>query len=152
MMNSNILDTKIKNTYLRYMHVGQLFHEHCMLLLNVVKAMMVEYRAADSFITDVGDLNLVFSLFDSVTLFNRTAEDTILMVQYFGKWYQNEKVNWNENVFYNYAKFKIKMLQAEPSAVLHGCEIKQENIPADFDELLDIELRATTKIIAPGRN
>lgn len=74
--------------------------------------MMVEPRAADPFITDVGDANLSVSFFDIVTLFKGTVEDTLLLVQYFGQWYSNKKKEkWNVKFFHNCANLYVDMLQ-----------------------------------------
>lgn len=48
------------------------------MFLNVVKGMMVEHLAADTFINDVSDANLGDLFFDSATIFKATDEDTFL--------------------------------------------------------------------------
>ena len=46
-------------------------------------------------------------------------------------------------VFYDSAKMFLEILRKVHEKVIEGCEHKADNVPSDFDGLLDVEIKTT---------
>lgn len=108
---------------------------------------MVNYWAANQFWTDIGDATLGDWFFDSAAWFKATAENTLIIEKYVGKWYSHKKKKkGNENFVYNCAKLYGDIIREEQIVALNGGELKKEDILTDFHDQLDIESQTTPTI------